>query len=147
MISKASYEQAAVQFFQTNTPEFEKYYSQTLIKQVSEEMLQSLPTVVAARLAFNRLVANGQLPRTDGKSERDDAAEAVAAAQANLDRAVAEIDAAPLTKSEVEYFGSLSLRQVSALYYGEDGSAINNFAVRYRRAAREYGFVVPGKFA
>jgi hypothetical protein len=67
---KTSYEQAAVQFFKSNTREFERYYSTTLIKQVSEEMLQSLPTVVAARLAFQRLVANGQLQRTDGIQAR-----------------------------------------------------------------------------
>jgi hypothetical protein len=146
MISKASYEQAAVQFFKSNTREFERYYSTTLIKQVVEEMLQSLPSQVAARLAFQRLVANGTLPRTDGKDEASDRDEAVAAAQANLDRAIAEVDAAPLTRSELEYFGSLSPHQVSALYYGEDGNAINEFAVRYNRACREFGFVSPPRF-
>ena len=141
MISKASYEQAAVQFFKNNIREFEKYYSPTLIQQVSTEMLQSLPTQVAARLAFDRLVANGSIQRTDGKTVDDDRLEAVTAAQANLNAVVAEIDAEPLSREELAYFSSLSQRELYQLYYGEDGTAINEFAVRYRRAAREhFGF-------
>jgi hypothetical protein len=143
MISKASYEQAAAQFFKTNNREFEKYYSPTLIQKVAAEMLQSLPTQVAARLAFDRLVANGSIQRSDGRSSDDDRAEAVASARANLDAVVGEIDSAPLTAAELEYFGSLSQRELSQLYWGEDGRALDEFSIRYRRAAREHMFRIP----
>ena len=146
MISKASYEQAAMQFFKNNNREFEKYYSPTLIQQVSTEMLQSLPTQVAARLAFDRLVANGSLQRSDGKTVDDDRLEAVTAARTNLDQVIAEVDAEPLSKDELAYFGSLSQRELSQLYYGEDGDAVNEFAIRYRRAAREHMFRIPERF-
>jgi hypothetical protein len=109
-------------------------------------MQSSLPTVVSARLAFDRLVANGTLQRTDGKSDRDDAQANVSRAQKHLDETIAKVDATPLTPSELEYFGSLSQRELSKLFYGPDGDAVCEFAVRYRKAVREFGFVVPPKF-
>jgi hypothetical protein len=145
-MQRHDYEKAAKLFFESNKREFEKFYSPTLIEQVTREMLQSLPTQVAARLAFDRLVANGTIKRTDGKTDADDRAEAVTLAQANLDQVVAEVDAEPLKPGELEYFGSLSQRELSRLYFGEDGSAVNEFAIRYAKSCREFGFVIPAKF-
>jgi hypothetical protein len=109
-----------------------KFYSSSLLKTLVDAMRQSLPTTTAASICFKRLVANN-LPRTDGKSDEDDHRAAVDRAQANLDKAIAEAEAVPLTPAELEYFGSLSQRELSSKYYGEDGSALNEFAVRYVR--------------
>jgi hypothetical protein len=145
--SRQQYEKAAEQFFRQHPKSFEKYFSPNLLQTVVNAMLSSLPTATTAKIAFNKLVADGKLQRTDGRSEQDDRAEAVAAAQANLNQVVAEVEAAPLSKSELEYFGSLSQRELSRLYFGEDGDALNEFAVRYRRANREHGFVLrPPRF-
>jgi hypothetical protein len=89
MISTTQYESAAQLYFKQNPTLAQKYYTTTLLKQVVDAMQSSLPTVVSARLAFDRLVANG-LPRTDGKSEADDRAEAVAVATANFNAVVAK---------------------------------------------------------
>jgi len=145
--SRHSYEQAAQQFFQQNPRLFEKYFASTLLQTLVDRMLPSLPTTTTAKIVFDRLVANGTIPRTDGKTERDDLRENVAKAQANLDAAVAKVDAPPLTRDELNYFSSLSQRELSCLYYGEDGGAINEFAVRYRKAHREHGFVLPSRFS
>ena len=148
-LNAAQYEAAATAYF-TNDHQgklnFQKYFTPTLLAAVVQEMQSSLPSVVAARLSFERLVANGRLQRTDGKDEVFDRAEAVKAARANIDAVVAEIDSAPLSRSEIEYFASLSQRELSQLYYGDDGTAVNDFAIRYRRAVREYGYAIPGKF-
>jgi hypothetical protein len=146
MISTTQYESAAQLYFKQNPTLVQKYYTTTLLKQVVDAMQSSLPTVVAARLAFDRLVADGALQRADGKTVQHDAQENVERAQKNLDKAIADVDAAPLTPGELEYFGSLSQRELSKLFYGPDGDAVCEFAVRYRKAVREFGFVIPPKF-
>jgi hypothetical protein len=140
------FENAAQQFLSKNPGLVAKYFSPTLLKTLADAMQSSLPTVTAAKITFDRLVANDSLLRTDGQSEEDDRRENVDRAQANLDKAISTAEAPPLTPSELQYFGSLSQRDLSAKYYGEDGSAINEFAVRYRRACREFGFTIPGRF-
>jgi hypothetical protein len=126
------FENAAKSFLKSNPQLVPKFYSSSLLKTLVDAMRQSLPTTTAASICFKRLVANG-LPRTDGKSDEDDHRAAVDRAQANLDKAIAEAEAVPLTPAELEYFGSLSQRELSSKYYGEDGSALNEFAVRYVR--------------
>ena len=144
--SRQQYEKAAEQFFRQNPKSFEKYFSPNLLQTVVGAMQSSLPTATAAKIAFNKLVDDGKLLRTDGRSDADDRAEAVAAAQANLNQVVAEVDAAPLTRSELDYFSSLSQRELSRLYYGPEGDALNEFALRYRKSVREFGFVLPLRF-
>jgi hypothetical protein len=149
-LNKAQYESAATKYF-SQDPEgqlnFQKYYGPTLLATVVAEMQSSLPSVVAARLAFQRLVTNGRLQRTDGKDEAFDRAEAVAAAQSNLAEVISQVDSAPLSRDELNYFGSLNQRELSRFYYGEDGDALCEFAIRYNRACRELGFVVPPRFS
>lgn len=140
------FENAAQLFLNKNPELVAKYFSPTLLKTLVDAMQQSLPTVVAARLAFERLVTDGSLQRTDGKTVQHDAHENVERAEKNLYKAIADVDAAPLTPGELEYFGSLSQRELSKLFYGPDGDAVCEFAVRYRKAVRELGFVVPPKF-
>jgi len=147
MISRTRYESAAEQFFRNNPREFEKYFSKNLLQTLVNAMITSLPTVTAARIAFDRLVAEGKLLRTDGKSNRDDQAQAVAAAEANLKNAIAKVDAQPLTRNELEHFSSLSHRELSRLYWGPNGDGMTEFAVRYRKSCKEFGFVVPPKFS
>jgi hypothetical protein len=142
-INRLQYENAAQLYLRQNPKSFERYYSPTLLKTLVDAMLSSLPTTVAAGIAFNRLVANGSLQRTDGKTINDDRLEAVSAAQANLSAVIAEVDAKPLSKDELAYFASLSQRELSQLYYGEDGRALDEFSIRYRRAAREHMFRLP----
>ena len=140
---RQQFETAATEFFQQNPRLFQKYLSPTLLQALVTEMLTSLPTVTAARIAFDRLVANGTLRRTDGRSERDDAREAVTAAQANFDATVATVDAPPLSREELEFFGSLSQRELAEKYWANDG--FSEFKVRYDRAIREYGYVAPAR--
>jgi hypothetical protein len=142
MISTTQYESAAQLYFKQNPTLAQKYYTTTLLKQVVDAMQSSLPTVVSARLAFDRLVANG-LPRTDGKSEADDRAEAVAVATANFNAVVAKTDALPLTAAEIQEFSSLGREELSRRYWKDDG--MNRFRVRYDRAVREHMFRVPGR--
>jgi hypothetical protein len=146
-ITRQQYESAAQAYLSKNPQLVLKYYNPTLLKTLCDAMQSSLPTTVAAGIAFNRLVADGKIERTDGKSEADDRVEAMAAAQANLDSVIAEVDARPLTKDELDYFGSLGQRELSRLYYGADGDAVCEFAVRYNRACRDFGFVPPPRFS
>jgi hypothetical protein len=143
MISTTQYESAAQLYFKQNPTLVQKYYTTTLLKQVVDAMQSSLPTVVSARLAFDRLVANGTLQRTDGKSDADDRAEAVVAAEARFNQVVAQTDAPPLTTVEIQEFSSLGKEELSRRYWKDDG--MNTFRVRYDRAVREHMFRVPGR--
>lgn len=139
--SRQQYENAAQQFFRQNPQIFEKYFSPTLLQTVVGTM--SLPSVTAAMIALDRLVAKGTIQRTDGRTDRDDAVEAVATAEANFNRVVAEVDSRPLMRSELEYFASLSNRDLADKYWADDGH--NEFRVRYDRAVREHLFQAPAR--
>jgi hypothetical protein len=142
-LNLSQFENAAQSFLKSNPQLVAKYYSPSLLKTLVGAMQSSLPTMTAAKIAFDRLVANGTLPRTDGKSEADDRAEAVAAAEANFNKAVAETDARPLSTAEIEEFSSLGREELSRRYWKDDG--MNTFRVRYDRAVREHMFRVPGR--
>lgn len=145
--SAQQYDSAAKEFLLKNTALFTKYNHPNLILWISDEMQKSsFPTLTAARIAFNRLVKSGAITRSDGKTEYDDNVAARNAAQASLDQVLSEVDAAPLTPSELEYFGSLSQKELSRLYWGEDNDGVTSFAVRYRKACVTFGFVIPPKF-
>jgi hypothetical protein len=144
-----NYGEAAVAFFKTTNGQalWKKYSSKTLVREVADAMAESLPTIVAASLAFERLVENGDIERTDGKNEDDDNAELIVAAQKRLADEIAKAEALPLTSSEIERFASLSQFELSKLYWGADGDAINGFAVRYRMAISQHGFREPAHYA
>jgi len=139
--TRQQFERAAQRFFQENSKQFEKFYSPRLLQTVVDAM--QLPSTTAAKIAFDRLVADGTLQRTDGRTERDDARQAVAAAEASLTATVAKVDAPPLTRDELELFGSLSHQDLANRYWDNDG--FNEFRVRYDRAVREFGYRVPAR--
>jgi hypothetical protein len=139
----SQFENAAQSFLKSNPPLVAKYYSATLLQTLVNAMQSSLPTVTAAKITFDRLVANGSLLRTDGKSEADDRVEAVATAEARFNQVVAETDTPPLTAAEIQEFSSLGREELSRRYWKDDG--MNTFRVRYDRAVREHMFRVPGR--
>jgi hypothetical protein len=146
-----TFAEAAVAFFKTTDGQalWKKYASKTLVQEVADEManVKTLPTIVAASLAFERLVENGDVERTDGKDEADDNAEFLLAAQKTLADEIAKAAALPLTTGEIEYFASLSQFELSKLYWGADDDAINGFAIRYKKAMAEQGFREPAHYA
>jgi hypothetical protein len=144
-----TFEQAAVKFFEIPNGKvlWRKYGSTTLVREVAQAMSKSLPTITAASLAFQRMVENGDIDRTDGKNEEDDRAETIADARKNLDAALEAAAAMPLTHSEIEYFASLSQFELSKLYWGPDNDGVTGFAVRYKKAMAEQGFREPAHYA
>jgi hypothetical protein len=148
-MQRQDYERAASNYF-SQDPEgksnFLKFYSATILQQVTDEMQRTtLPTITGARVTTAKLIRERKLIRTDGKTDADDRLEAIAVAEANLKVVIGEVDATPLSREELGYFSSLSQRELSQLYYGEDGSALNEFAIRYRRANREFMFQIPSR--
>lgn len=143
-----NFQNAAIKFFQTTDGRalWSKYASKTLVGEVAGAMANSLPTITAASIAFDRLVKNGDISRTDGRDEEDDRAEAHADAKKGLDAAIAAASQ-PLTSSEIEYFASLSQFELSKLYWGPDNDGITGFGVRYRLAMEQHGFREPAHYA
>ena len=140
---------AAVKFFNTENGKllWKKYASRTLVQEVSDAMSNSLPTITAASLAFDRLVKNGDIERTDGKTAEDDRAHAHVVARNGLEAALIAGALPPLTNDEIEYFASLSQFELSKLYWGPDNDALTGFAVRYKKAMAEHGFREPAHYA
>lgn len=124
-----------------------RFQATNLAHLVATEMAKhSLPTVTAAHLTFERMVRAGQIVRTDGKDERDDAKEMVDIAQKKLDATIAKVSAVPLSRAEVEYFASLSQLELSKLYWGPANDGFTDFAARYQKAMAEHGFRGPACF-
>jgi hypothetical protein len=103
---------------------------------------QYIPSVTS----LNRTVRELALHRTDDKTAADDAREARAAAQANLDAVVSEIQRTPLTPEFVNEVASLSQLDLSRRYFADsiDGEL---FRIRYDRACKEFGFKPAARFA
>lgn len=144
--SKEQYDRAAKEYLHGNPFIFEKYGSgnSELIMQIADEMMKSsLPTLTAARIALDRLIRAGNVARTDGRTDADDNARVIAAARANLDKVIAEAEAEPLLKSDLEYFGSLDQKTLAKLYWEDDG--LTEFGIKYRKASTMFGFVIPEK--
>src|SRR6266850_6228419 len=106
--SKAEYQRAFNTFKQTTPQLWNKYASPAAEETVVEFLVkkQHLPSRVTVRLAIDELLQKGLLSRTDGGSERSDWAAARATAEKNLDQAIRDADAAPLTRAECEEFAS-----------------------------------------
>lgn len=144
-----NYAEAVVAFFKTTNGQalWKKYSSKTLVREVADAMVNSLPTIVAASIAFDRLVKNGDIERTDGKTAEDDRVHAHEVAKRGLEAAMIAGALDPLTTDEIEYFASLSQFELSKLYWGPDNDALTGFAVRYRKAMAEHGFREPAQYA
>lgn len=100
---------------------------------------------IPSQITIDRAITHLGLQRTDGRTIKDDAREIRAAAQRSYNSAAAEADRLPLTRAELDEFSRLSQADLQRLYWGEDGQATDGFSVRYRKAAREFGFVIPPK--
>jgi len=98
-----------------------------------------------SQTTVNRALAHLQLPRMDGRTGKDDAREVRAAARRNYNTAAADADRIPLTRQELDEFASLSYSELQRRYFGEDGKASDFFSIRYRKAAREFGYRIPDK--
>lgn len=147
-MSNQSLINAAQDFLARNLQQTQKYLGPDLLAKILQEMesRNAIPSVTSAEISFKRLVEDGQIQRTDGKTARDDFNEEVKRAQRNLDKAIREVDAPDLSVAELAYFASLGQRDLSALYFGKDGSATNTFAVRYRKAMCIHNFSEPLRF-
>jgi hypothetical protein len=97
---------------------------------------QQPPGLVTVELGINFLAGQGLLFRTEGGSLKTDT-------QAHLDQIFARLDAPELTKAEIEFFQSLHPRDLEQRYWAEGG--INEFAVRYNKAIKAFGFRQPGR--
>ncbi len=104
-LTRSQCEAAAQRFFQANPKQFEKYFSNSLVRSVVDTM--SLPSVTAAKIAFDRLASNGSFNGPTAKISR--------AIELKWSRAP------PLTRSELELFGSLSNRDLADGYWANDG--------------------------
>jgi hypothetical protein len=101
---------------------------------------------IPSQVSLNRAIRELGLRRVDGKTSTDDAREARAAAQANLDAVVSEIQRTPLTHEFVNEVASLSQLDLSRRYFADsiDGEL---FRIRYDRACKEFGFRPAQRFA
>lgn len=144
MYSKQQFRDAAKKFFQENPDQFKKYASLSLIDTVVAAM--QLPSAVSARISFTRLVQDGTLTRTDGGDENTDRAQAAERARATIRKIEEQVASQPLSRDDYEYFIGLSPRQLSDLYFGADGSAVSEFAVKYRAAMAQWGFQEPLRY-
>jgi hypothetical protein len=101
---------------------------------------------IPSQVSLNRAIRELGLRRIDGKTSADDAREARAAAQANLDAVVSEIQRTPLTPEFVNEVASLGQLNLSCRYFADsiDGEL---FRIRYDRACKEFGFRPAQRFA
>jgi hypothetical protein len=120
--------------------EWPKFNSPANFKAVLELLLaeQWLPSRVTVLRAIRQL----KLHRTDGGSrERDDKKEYEAAA-ANLEKVLVEAEAPPLSPPELAEFASLRREDLEHRYWDDFPSI---FSVRYAKACKEFGFILPAK--
>ena len=143
MFKRNQYEKVCVEFFTRRRDLWNRYQSDDLIDAVVDGMVDTLPTQIAAEITFNRLVAEDEIQRTDGKTSADDAAAMAEAAKRNFDRVVAEVEAPPLSREELETFYSMSPRERAEHYWAGDG--YNSFRVRFDKAIKEHGFEQPAR--
>ena len=95
----------------------------------------SYPSTTAARLAWNVLLAEGEI-------EVDHAA-AIAVANTELEQALQDAYAPPLTKQELETFACMNPQEFSRLYHGGDST----LAVRVHKAVDEGFYSEPPVFS
>jgi hypothetical protein len=101
---------------------------------------------IPSKVSLLRAIRELDIKRTDGKTAVDDQREFRAAAKANLDAVVSEIQRTPLTPEFVNEVASLSQLDLSRRYFADsiDGEL---FRIRYDRACKEFGFKPAARFA
>jgi hypothetical protein len=96
---------------------------------------QQPASTITVELGIKALVRKGLLLRIDNKTADDDKRQA-------LDQIIARVDGPDLTPTEIEAFSSIHPQKLMELYWQDGG--LNEYAVRYRKAARIFGFRIPG---
>ena len=94
------------------------------------------PSDTAVVRAIAELIIEGAIHRTDGGNNESDAAAAATAKQRRLN----QIAAQPLTETDFDTFVRLVPSELGRRYYSEP-----EFAVKYDRACKDWGFRVPPK--
>lgn len=157
MFTRERFKKAVIAFLLNNMDQYKRYRqvcgdnsdsvwsNDNLIAVVVSGMQNTLPTVIAAGITFNRLVADGTIKRTDGRTNLDDANDAVEATKRNFDRVVAEVEAPPLSAKELEVFYSMHPRERALHYWAGDPPGYNSFRIRFDKAIKEHGFEQPAQ--
>ena len=130
MFDQRDYKKFAADFFRHEDNSI--YGRAEVVAAVAQLMSDAkmIPSIVSARVAFDAM----QLRTPELEATR---------ARAAINQVARELDAEPLTRSECEEFASLSRADLAKLYWGDDNSGVNAFAIRYRKGCREHGFVIP----
>ena len=122
---------------------WKKCFSPTNINKLLDFLIER--QWIPSQVSINRALSELKFRRTDGGSHAKDLQAAVNAAQRNLDAVIQEAAAAPLTRAELREFESLSPTSLQRQYWGEDNSGLNTFAIRYQKAASQFGFRIPAR--
>jgi hypothetical protein len=125
------------EFFTTTNNPYRQFYSPENLNKIAERVssFRIHPSSTAVKRAILELVDEGQIQRTDGKDETDDAREAAQAAEGQ-DRRTAL--ATPLTQADAAVYASLSFAEIA---YRFNNDRIWRF--RYEAASRLWGFRLP----
>jgi|ERR1051326_8789490 hypothetical protein len=136
MMTEHNIEEFVSEFFATKNP-YQKYFSSENLNKIVQRVAgyRIFPSSTAVKRAVLELVEEGQIERTDGKTEGDDALEAERAAE-EQDRRWAL--ATPLTQADANHFVSMSQAEIAARMHGD-----RVFRFRYEAAARRWGFRIP----
>jgi hypothetical protein len=134
--TKHNVEDFVSEFFATKNP-YNKYYSPENLNKIVGRVasFRIHPSSTAVKRAILELAEEGQIERTDGKDETDDAREAEEAAQ-ERDRQLAF--AKPLTQADASVYASLSFAEIA---YRFNSDRVWRF--RYEAACRLFGFRLP----
>jgi hypothetical protein len=138
MYSKNDYQRAFESFKARNPlvwPRYQTAHSDELLLAYLVQQQQPASTITV-ELAIKQLVAKNLLVRVDGKSQSDDTQEA-------LNQIVQRIEAPELTAAEIEAFSSIHPQELMKRYW--EDNATNRFSIRYRKAAKTFGFQIPGR--
>jgi hypothetical protein len=138
MYSKNEYQRAFESFMARNPlvwPRYQTAHSDELLFAFLIQQQQPASTITV-ELAIKQLVAKNLLVRVDGKSQSDDTQEA-------LNKIIQEIEAPELAALEIEAFSSIHPQELMERYWEDNGT--NRFAIRYRKAAKTFGFQIPGR--
>jgi hypothetical protein len=124
------------EFFETKSP-YQKYCSPDNLNKIVERVLcyGIRPSATAVRRATLELVEEGQIERTDGKDEADDAREAEQAAE-ERDRQIAL--AKSLTAADASVYASMSPAEIADRFKND-----RVWRFRYEAACRLFGFRLP----
>jgi hypothetical protein len=113
-----------------NNPGNENYLLANLVQ------FQQPASETTIEIVIKSLITKGLFFRVDGGNAATDT-------QHYLREMTAKIEAPEITGEEVREFAAIPPRVLAAKYWEADG--VNEFAIRYRKACKVYGFQIPDK--